>query len=134
MEHVPVANGSENVWWFLGIVAFAVGAIFVTKYFRANIKTNEQVLHQVKNDHETNLRDDIDSVVTKLDNLIVRLDRIETKVTKLGFVDEDLEDTLRREKRDLALAVQERNEKLEELRREIEVRFNTCPARKAIIP
>ena len=117
------ATGAENPWWVLGMAVIAVAAYYIAKW-QAGRATNKKILHQVQNDHKTNLRDDIDHLGLKLDVALQELSQLTLSIKALKYNDENLEDTQRREKRDLELAIIERNQKIADLRAEMNERFN----------
>lgn len=114
------ANGLENGWWAVGLLAVAAFTWFM------QWRTNKQVVHQVQNDHETNLRNDIDDISLKLDRVIVsqtvmsrELLVVKTNQELLKLTDSEIEDTQRREELALKRAVQDRNNAIRQLRKEI---------------
>lgn len=117
------ATGAENPWWVLGMAVIAVAAYYLAKW-QSKKGAEQQILHQVKNDHKTNLRDDIDHVNAKLDLTNAQLTKLMLTVEALKYTDENLEDTQRREKRDLEIAIIERNQKIADLRAEMNERFS----------
>lgn len=122
---VVQATGSENIWWVLGLVVLTVGTYYLAKW-QAGRGPTRKILHQVQNDHKTNLRDDVDQVLGKLDRVIAVQDKhgedirhVKTQIHALSLDWADMGDTQERDKMDLQAAVRERNREIARLRNEI---------------
>ena len=88
--------------------------------------SNNEIKHQVKNDHKTNLREDIDGVSDKLDKVLFAqrktaadIEQIRVDVYTLQLREDSFDTTQQKDKADLQKAIADRNAALEELRRDI---------------
>lgn len=127
---IPPATGLENVWWAVGTVAIVILGILVNRW-----TSNKQILHQVKNDHETNLRDDIDRVLSGIAAINTELVVVNREIASLkkssaihDVVDADIDDTYSREiasiKRELIKETTQRQLDLQKVRTDIQLIVN----------
>lgn len=72
---------------FIGQVLTLVGVLVVGRWAYKAKQDSKETLHQVANDHETNLRDDLTRVIEKVDVLDKKMDdqTTETRLLREGW-------------------------------------------------
>ncbi|MCT1607147.1 hypothetical protein M3B43_07370 [Nesterenkonia massiliensis] len=75
------------------LVAFVKGWRWLRDQIMELQQRSGQTLHQVQNDHNSNLRDDVDGLASKLDAHAEKLDKLFESVTRLDERDRQRQDT-----------------------------------------
>lgn len=82
-EQIHADTGLDLAAYALAGLPATVGAITALVIAVKSLRHNEEIREQVSNDHDTNLRDDVDRIEGNVKSSVDKVDQVDTKVDQL---------------------------------------------------